>query len=56
MQTLVGALVDIASSLVGGVTLTKRDQVPGEAVVGLLDQLKHKPVRSIEAPSLSSGT
>jgi hypothetical protein len=35
MRTLVGALVDIAGSLVGGVTLAKRDQVPGEAVAGL---------------------
>ncbi len=47
MQALVSALVNIASSLAGGVTLAKRNQVPGETVLGLLDQLEHKPVRGM---------
>jgi hypothetical protein len=29
------------------VTLAKCDQVPSEAVVGLLDQLEHEPVRRL---------
>ena len=44
MQALVGPLVDIAGSLIGGVTLAEGDHVPGEAVVGLLDQLEHESV------------
>ena len=44
MQTLVGPLVDITSPVVGGVTLAKCDQVPSEAVVGLLNQLEHEPL------------
>jgi hypothetical protein len=47
MQALVGALVDIAGSFAGGVTLAQRDQVPGETVIGLLDQLEHGPVRGM---------
>lgn len=42
MQTLVGSLIDIAGSLISGVTLADRAHVPGEAVVGLLDQLEHE--------------
>lgn len=56
MQTLVGPLVDIARSLVGGVTLAEGDQVPSEAVVRLLDKLEHESVGSLAAPSLPSGT
>jgi fido (protein-threonine AMPylation protein) len=44
MQTLVGPLVDIAGSLIGGVTLAEGDHAPGEAAVGLLDQLEHEAV------------
>ena len=44
MQTLVGPLVDVTGSLIGGVTLAKGDQVLSEAVVGLLDQLEHESV------------
>ena len=43
MQTLVCPLVDIAGSFIGGVALAEGDHVPGEAVVGLLDQLEHEP-------------
>lgn len=35
MQTLVGPLVDVAGSLIGGMTLAEGDHAPGEAVVGL---------------------
>jgi len=44
MQTLVGSLVEVAGFLVGGVTLAEGDQVPSEAIVGLLDQLEHESV------------
>ncbi len=44
MQTLVGSLVDIAGSLIGGVALAEGDHVLGKAVVGLLDQLEHESV------------
>ncbi len=44
MQTLVSPLVDVAGSLIGGMTLAEGDHVPGEAVVGLLDQLEHESV------------
>ena len=47
MHALVGSLVDIAGSLIGGVTLAEGDHVPREAVVGLLDQLEHESVGRI---------
>jgi hypothetical protein len=37
VQALVGSLVDVAGSLIGGVTLAEGDHVPGEAFVRLLD-------------------
>lgn len=56
MQALVGPLVDVAGSLIGGMTLAEGDHVPGESVVELLDQLEHEPVRRSEAPCLPIGT
>ncbi|HYM44788.1 MAG TPA: hypothetical protein VES65_01330 [Solirubrobacteraceae bacterium] len=47
MQALVGSLVDVAGSLIGGVTLAEGDHVPGEALVGLLDQLENESVASL---------
>jgi hypothetical protein len=44
MQTLVGALIDIAGFVIGGVTLAKGDQAPSETIVGLLDQLEHESI------------
>jgi hypothetical protein len=42
MHALVRSLVDIAGSLVGRVALAEGDHVPGEAAVGLLDQLEYE--------------
>src|ERR1700733_12615940 len=53
MQTLVGPLINVAGSLVGGVTFTEGDQVPSEAGVWLLDQLEHEPVRRLRSALLA---
>jgi len=50
MQAVVGALVDSAGRRVVGMALAEGDEVPDEAPVWVLNQLKHETERGLGCP------